>query len=182
MTLLQIISGTDRPKSNALRVATYLHKKYTEQKVKADIIDLQHFPLALIEGGKYRNDIPKIDHFIQPLLDTDGLVFVCPEYNGGYPGILKLFIDYLSYPISLNKKPVCFVGEANSPFGGQRAVEQLQQVIGYRNAHMLPERVFIPRVKDNFDIERGIKNEYQQNLLDEQIKHFIPFVQKFSKQ
>lgn len=179
MVSIQIISGTDRPKSNALRVAAYLQKKYREQKASADIMNLRHFPLAATEGGKYREDTPEVDRYVQPLLEADGLVFVCPEYNGGYPGILKIFIDYLPYPASLNKKPVCLVGESNSPFGGQRAVEQLQQVIGYQNAHILPERVFIPKVKNNFEAETGIKNDYQQNRLEEQINHFIPFVEQF---
>lgn len=181
MVTLQIISGTDRPQSNALRVAKYLHKKYNEYNADASIVDLQHFPLTSTLGGKYRDEVPEIDHFIEPILDADGIIFVCPEYNGGYPGILKMMIDYLPYPSALYKKPVCFVGESNSPFGGQRAVEQLQQVIGYQNAHMLPERVFIPQVKSNFDEETGIKNAYQQNLLDEQVRSFVAFVERFAR-
>ncbi|MDZ7716989.1 MAG: hypothetical protein U5J95_12320 [Balneolaceae bacterium] len=43
----------------------------------------------------------------------------------------------------MDKKPIAFVGEANGAFGGMRAVEQLQQVVGYRHAHVFPERVFI---------------------------------------
>ncbi len=181
MISLQIISGTDRPGSNALRIAHYLRKRYNSAATHAEIIDLQDFPLSAIQGGKYRDEIPAVNRFVQPLLDADGLIFVCPEYNGGYPGILKLFIDYLPYPVSLNKKPVCFVGEANSLFGGLRAVEQLQQVAGYRNAHTLPERVFISRVKENFDEEEGIKDGYQQGLLETQIKNFILFVERFKE-
>ncbi len=181
MLSLQIISGTDRPNSNAIRIAEYLKKRYNRLQAEADIIDLKEFPLSAVKGGKYRDEVPEIDQFVQPLLDADGVIFVCPEYNGGYPGILKFFIDYLPYPVSLNKKPVCFVGEANSLFGGLRAVEQLQQVAGYRNAHILPERVFISRVKENFDIESGIKDAYQQSLLEEQIRSFINFVEKFNE-
>ncbi len=179
MISLQIISGTDRPGSNSLRVSEYLKKRYNAPQIEANIIDLRDFPLSSIQGGKYRDEISSIDKFVQPLLDADGLIFVCPEYNGGYPGILKLFIDYLPYPVSLNKKPICFVGEANSLFGGLRAVEQLQQVAGYRNAHILPERVFISRVKENFNKKEGIKDTYQQSLLEAQIQNFIPFVKQF---
>lgn len=179
MLSIQIISGTDRPNSNAMRVSEYLKERYNKLETKAEIIDLKEFPLSSVKGGKYRDETPEVDQFTQPLLDADGLIFVCPEYNGGYPGILKLFIDYLPYPVSLNKKPLCFVGEANSLFGGLRAVEQLQQVAGYRNAHILPERVFISRVKENFDLETGIKDAYQQNLLDVQIKNFVKFVERF---
>lgn len=176
MVNIEIISGTDRPNSNALRVSRYLQKKYAGLDTDPGIIDLQDFPIEKVAGGPYGDDIRVIDEFVEPLLEADGLVFVCPEYNGGYPGILKLFIDYLPFPESLNKKPVCFVGEATGAFGALRAVEQLQQVAGYRNAHVFPERVFISRVHKNFDEEEGIRDAFQQQLLESQIENFVQYI------
>lgn len=177
---IEIISGTDRPDSNSLRISYYLQKRYREFNANVGITDLKDFPLTSVAGGKYGRDIPEINAFIQPLMKCDGLVIVCPEYNGGYPGILKLFIDYLPFPESLYKKPICFVGEATGSFGGLRAVEQLQQVVGYRNAHVFPERVFISRVHKNFDPEKGIKDSFQQELLEDQIKNYVQFLKDFS--
>lgn len=182
MITLSIISGTDRPNSNALRISNYLKQQYEQEGVSADIIDLRDFPLKEVSGGKYGEDIPAVDQFVDQTIKADGLVIVCPEYNGSYPGILKLFIDYFPFPESLYKKPVALVGEANGSFGALRAVEQLQQVIGYRNAHVFPERVFIPRVDSNFDEEEGIKDEFQQELLKKQIKNFVPFVRDFKEE
>ena len=176
MITLEIISGTDRPNANALRIAHYLKKKYTVLNTEAGIIDLKNFPIGSIKGGRYGKSIPEMEAYIKSLLAADGLVIVCPEYNGGYPGILKLFIDYLPFPKSLNKKPICFVGEANGAFGGLRAVEQLQQVTGYRNAYNFPERVFIPRVHKNFDEEEGIRDTVQQELLETQTKNFVQYI------
>lgn len=173
---LRIISGTDRPASNALRISKYIQREYEKHGVDAGIIDLQDFPIEKVSGGKYGEELPEVDNFVSQAVEADGLVIVCPEYNGGYPGILKLFIDYLPFPESLNKKPVALVGEATGEFGALRAVEQLQQVVGYRNAHVFPERVFIPRIHKNFDPEKGIKNEFQQELLQSQITAFPQFV------
>lgn len=173
---LRIISGTDRPGSNALRISKYIQDEYEKQGIDARVIDLQEFPIEQVSGGKYGDELPEVDSFVKQAVEADGLVFVCPEYNGGYPGILKLFIDYLPFPESLNKKPVALVGEATGDFGALRAVEQLQQVVGYRNAHVYPERVFIPRVHENFDRKEGIKNEFQQELLQSQIAAFPQFV------
>lgn len=181
MINLQIISGTDRRDANALRIAKYLQKQYAqlpESEVQPEIINLQDFPTQEVVGGKYGLETPEeIQSFFQPLLKADALVIVCPEYNGGYPGILKLFIDYLPFPESFDKKPIAFVGEANGAFGGMRAVEQLQQVVGYRHAHVFPERVFISRVNKKFDDEEGIKDAFQQKLLETQIKNFVQFIQ-----
>ncbi len=181
MINIEIVSGTDRPDSNALRISKYLQERYEalDTPVEAGIINLQNFPLQSVVGGEYGKDIPEINDFIKPLMSSDGLVVVCPEYNGGYPGILKLFIDYLPFPESLYKKPVCFVGEATGSFGGLRAVEQLQQVVGYRNAHVFPERVFISRVHKNFDPKEGIKDSFQQELLEDQIKNYVQFLKDF---
>lgn len=180
MINLQIISGTDRPDANAFRISRYLQKEYSKIDafpLEAEILNLQDFPTQEVGGGKYGLHTPNsVKTFFQPLLDADGLVIVCPEYNGGYPGILKLFIDYLPFPESLDKKPIAFVGEANGAFGGMRAVEQLQQVVGYRNAHVFPERVFISRVNKNFDEEEGIKDAFQQQLLESQINNFPQFI------
>lgn len=185
MINLQIISGSDRPNANALRISAYLKKRYEalgDGEIEVGIINLQHFPTAAVEGGKYGSKTPKeVRDFSRPLLLADGLVIVCPEYNGGYPGILKLFIDYLPFPESLDKKPVAFVGEANGAFGAMRAVEQLQQVAGYRNAHVFPERVFISRVNKNFDEEEGIRDDLQQELLDSQVTNFARFVADLKK-
>lgn len=173
---LKIISGTDRPNSNALRVSKYVKGLYQKEGIDADIINLQDYPLADVVGGKYGEDLPNVDAFVQQAVTTDGLIVVCPEYNGGYPGILKLFIDYLPFPGSLEKKPIALIGEANGAFGAMRAVEQLQQVFGYRNAYVYPERVFIPRINKNFDDEKGIKDEFQQQLLLSQVNGFPQFI------
>ena len=181
MISLKIISGTDRPNSNALRVSKYVQGKYQEEGISADIIDLQDFPLDRVVGGKYGVELPAVDNFVEQAVTGDGLVVVCPEYNGGYPGILKLFIDYLPFPSSLDKKPIALIGEANGAFGAMRAVEQLQQVFGYRNAHIFPERVFISRVNENFDDEKGIRDQFQQQLLEDQINGFPDFVKNLQE-
>lgn len=173
---LQIISGTDRPNSNALRISKYVQHQYQEEGIEANIIDLQEFPLEQVSGGRYGEHLPEVDAFVSRGVEADGLVIICPEYNGGYPGILKLFIDYMPFPGSLDKKPIAMVGEANGAFGAMRAVEQLQQVVGYRNAHVFPERVFIARVNENFDEETGIKDDFQQQLLMSQISGFPQFI------
>ncbi len=95
---LRIISGTDRPNSNALRISKYVQRQYQKEGIDAKIIDLQEFPLEQVVGGKYGEDRPEVDAFVRQAIKADGLVMMFPEYNGGYTGILKLFIDYMPFP------------------------------------------------------------------------------------
>ena len=110
-------------------------------------------------------------------MKADGLVFVIPEYNGSFPGILKVFIDYLPFPEAFEKMPMAFIGEAAGAFGGLRSVEQFQMIANYRNALQFPERVFISRVTQEFDPEDGIEDDFKQKLLLSQVNNFIKFVE-----
>lgn len=176
MIKLEIISGTDRPHSNAMRVSKYVQRLYRDAGAEADILDMQDFPLEAVKGGQYGEDIPEVKQFIKPVLAADGLVMVVPEYNGSFPGILKLFIDYLPFPRAFEKLPISFIGESSGSFGALRAVEQLQLVAGYRNAYVFPERVFISRIHENFDEKRGVLNEMQRKLLFSQVENFTQYV------
>lgn len=173
---LNIISGTDRANSHALKIARHLEPRYEKLGAEAEIISLEDFPLCDVAGGKYRKQIKSVGEFNARVLNCDGLIFVIPEYNGSFPGILKMFIDYLPFPSAFEKLPICMVGEATGTFGALRAVEQFQGVCGYRNAYIFPERVFIPHVKDNFDEKEGIRNSFENELLTDQIHNFYAFV------
>ena len=46
---------------------------------------------------------------------------------------------------------MAFTGVAAGMFGALRPVEQLQQVFGYRNACIFPERVFVMKVHESLN-------------------------------
>ncbi|MEO1022352.1 MAG: NADPH-dependent FMN reductase [Bacteroidota bacterium] len=172
---IKIISSTDRPNSMASRISSYVQGLYEKEGAKAEVISLEDFPLQDVVGGRYGADIPSVTKFRDPILNADGLVFVIPEYNGGFPGILKIFVDYLPFPGAFEKLPMSFIGEASGAFGALRAVEQFQMIANYRNALQFPERVFIQRVNKEFG-EDGLKNEFTQKLLLDQVRGFVDFI------
>jgi chromate reductase, NAD(P)H dehydrogenase (quinone) len=176
MSRIVLLSGTDRPHSKALEISHYLQPHFEVLGNVTEIVSLEDYPLQSVIGGKYGKDIPEVIEFNERVTSADGLVFIVPEYNGSFPGILKLFIDYLPFPGSFRKLPMAFIGEAAGAFGALRAVEQLQQICGYRNAIMFPERVFIQRVKQNFDPVDGIKDEKANGFLNDLIENFSKFV------
>ncbi len=174
---IKIISSTDRPNSWALKVSNYVATLYKSENTDVEVISLEDFPLSDVVGGKYGKKIESVEKFRDPILKADGLVFVIPEYNGSFPGILKVFIDYLPFPEAFEKMPMAFIGEAAGAFGGLRSVEQFQMIANYRNALQFPERVFISRVTQEFDPEDGIEDDFKQKLLLSQVNNFIKFVE-----
>ncbi len=176
MSTITILSGTDRPGSQALKIARYIKPMYEKQGVEARVVSLEDFPLNEVAGGKYGRSLPGVEAFREGVIASDGIVMVVPEYNGSFPGILKLFIDYLPFPEAFDKMPIAYIGEAAGAFGALRAVEQLQLVCSYRNAHNYRERVFLQRVSKIFDESEGIKDEFVAELLQSQIQGFIRFI------
>ena len=181
MKRIVLLSATDRPNSKAIEIAGYLKRKFINEGALPEIVSLEEYPLTSVAGGRYGDAIPEVEAFNERILSADGVVFIVPEYNGSFPGILKMFIDYLPFPRAFKNLPLAFVGEASGAFGGLRAVEQLQQICGYRNALMFPERVFIQRVNQNFSPETGISDVKTNEFLDSLIQNFTEFVSEMKQ-
>jgi len=172
---IHILSSTDRPGSNALKVANYV-SGLMDKEIENEVFSLEDFPFNDVVGGRYGDDIKSVDEYNERFLDADGILFIVPEYNGGFPGVLKLFIDYLPFPEALEKMPVSIIGEAAGSFGALRPIEHLQGILGYRNALLYPERIYIKDVNNTFDEEDGLNSDKLQQLLEKKIKGFAEFV------
>lgn len=175
MIKVHVLSSTDRPDSNAWKVTNYIDT-ILSKNVETKLFTLRDYPLKDLHGGKYGDTPDSVKQFNKEFLDADGYIFVIPEYNGGFPGILKVFFDYLPFPEAMEKRPVSLIGEAAGSFGALRPVEQFEQLLIYRKAYVYPERMFIQRVNSTFDPEKGLSNETLQGLLVSQLEGFPAFV------
>jgi NAD(P)H-dependent FMN reductase len=174
--MIVIVSGTNRPGSNTRRIADLVLAAYTELGVPARILDLRELPPSLYSPDAYAAKPPEFEPFAKAVLEAHGLVVVTPEYNGSFPGVLKVFIDHLKFPESFESKPVCFIGLAAGIWGALRSVEQLQQIFGYRNAHIFPSRVFMPGIGGLLDAAGALKDPELQGRLRRQAEGFAGFV------
>lgn len=99
--------------------------------VDLEVIDLQKWQLPWIDGpdnpmmGTY--PAGKVQEWAAAIKSFDGFVIITPEYNHGYPGVLKNALDLLY--AEWHHKPVGFIGYSGSDSGGIRAIEQLRQVV-----------------------------------------------------
>lgn len=175
-----ILAGTDREGSNTLKVSEIIKEFYKSEGEEVEIIDLREVKKSLETGPHYGKNQPDfILHYTEKVLHAEGLIVVVPEYNGSMPGILKYFIDHLKFPESFEYRPVCFVG-LGGIFGGLRPVEHLQQVFGYRNAFIYPERVFLINIWNQLK-ENRIQDPLMSQLLIKQVRGFRRFVDALNK-
>jgi NAD(P)H-dependent FMN reductase len=176
--MISLIVGTNRPGSNTRKVAAQLEEFYAGLKVPLRVLDLAQLPPEIFSPGSYAGKPKAFQPFAEAVLQSDGLHVVMPEYNGGIPGILKYFIDMLKFPESFERRPVCFTGLAAGTWGALRPVEQLQQIFGYRNAYLYPERVFLPQINNLLDASGRLKDAELLARLKAQADGFTDFVER----
>ena len=138
-------------------------------------MNIKDVGLGELDKESYGDEKPKaLNDAVEELLKTDGLVVIVPEYNGSMPGALKYFIDHWRYPESFEHRPVAFIG-LGGRFGGLRPVEHLQQVFGYRNSFIYPDRVFLHNVWGLIK-DATIEDDLICKLLKSQAQGFCRFI------
>lgn len=180
--MFYILCGTNRPGSRSLEICNLVKPLYEKTFKNVEIISLEDLELNKLTNNSYgEGEKPEsVTNAIEKLNKAEGLLVVCPEYNGSMPGALKYFIDFWSYPKTFEYRPVGFIGLGGA-FGGLRPVEHLQQVFGYRNAFILPNRVFLQNIW-NILKDGKITDEFANKLLTEQADKFYKFVSGLNDQ
>ena len=181
MSKILVVSGTNRPGSNTRKIVTHLLEIYAALGDPADLLDLADLPPEIFHPSSYATKPASFAPIAQSVVDARGLHIVTPEYNGSVPGIMKYFIDMLKFPESFERKPVAFTGLAAGMWGALRPVEQLQAIFGYRNAHLYPERVFMPSINDHISSEDRLVNEDWLARLRTQAEGFSTFTKTLSR-
>ncbi len=121
---IPVILGTTRQgrkSENAARLVAEETKKRTG--VETELIDLRAIPMRLDDEGEEIKD----PGFSATIERSDALILVVPEYNHGYPGLLKHALD-----TNLKEyihKAVGLCGVSAGPFGGSRVIEHLLPVM-----------------------------------------------------
>jgi NAD(P)H-dependent FMN reductase len=161
MIKIKILTGSVRPGRFNIQPATWIYKLAKERKdIDVELLDLQEINLPFLD----EEATPSEAHYTKEhtkkwsaiIGETDGFVFVTPEYNHSYSPALKNAIDYLFY--EWNYKPVSFVSYG-SLAGGSRAVEHLRAVAAEIKMYDLREQIMLPNYWDNLND----KGEYQFN-------------------
>lgn len=172
--MITIISGTNREGSYS-RVVAEIYGEILEQSNQTfRIIDLKDLPPDFIFSASFENTGGHTGfNEIQSQVDeSEKFVFVVPEYNGSFPGVLKAFIDGLRYPDSFQGKTAALVGLASGHMGGALALSHLTDVLHYMGMMVLPIKPRLPRI-GKILVDRKFADEVYSGLLEDQAKMLI---------
>lgn len=170
-----VVCGTNRAGALSRLLAKEVAESYRDRGHDVDLLDMNELPPEVLDANAYKEKSESLQAIVDRFLACDGAVFVVPEYNGSYPGILKLFVDMLPYPEGFDSRPCAFIGLAAGEFKSLRAVEHFQQVAGYRNAHIYPRRMFIGQSFQQF-ADGKLADEELGKRLQTQTDGFLEFV------
>lgn len=174
--MITIISGTNRPHANARIVAEIYAGLLNERGIESQILDLVHLPKDFIETALYKNcGLDEEFNRLTDLLEkSEKVVFIIPEYNNSFPGVLKAFIDGFSYPNALRNKKSALVGISTGTQGGAIAVSHFTDVLNYLGVHVLAAKPRLMFIHKNL-AEGKLTNPLYLQLLQEQADQLIAF-------
>ena len=166
--MITIISGSGREDNLTKKVALEYQRILIEKNITAGIYSLDAINATL------RNDL-----FIQAenelLLPADKFIIIMPEYNGSYPGILKLMIDNSDVKNVWWHKKVLLTGVSTGRAGNLRGMEHLTGVLLHLKMLVHPNRLPISIADKLMDAQNRFSDASTINAIHTQLDEFLRF-------
>jgi len=151
---IPLILGTARQGRKSEQVANFVLSEMRKRpELETELIDVRELKMTLNDAGEEMKD----SEFAKKMVRADGLAIVVPEYNHGYPGLLKHALDMCLEEYI--HKAVGFCGVSAGPFGGARVIENLLPVVRELGLTVTFTDVNFSKVKDAFDEGGNLKEE-----------------------
>lgn len=170
-----VISATNRPDNKTNFFAIACKKILEKRALKADFFSLLDIPPEFLLPHIYEYDSsplsPIVEKFISP---ADKFIFILPEYNGSYPGILKVFIDAI-LPKHFKGKKALLIGTSSGRAGNLRGMDHLTGVLHYLKVEVYSQKLPISSIDRLMDEEGNITDPLTVKLIEQLIAEFVEF-------
>ena len=180
---IPVILGSTRRGRHSPKVARFIAERMRRnERIETEILDLAEYNFPIMEERlRLRDDPPPgLKEFSEKIGRADSLVIVTPEYNNGYPGVLKNALDYL-LP-EYQRKPIAIVTVSAGGFGGINCLAQLRLVTLGMGAFPIPAALPVSRVQDSFDEEGNPKDESYEKRAQAFIAEVLFFAEAIAVQ
>lgn len=158
-----VILGTVRTNSYSARVAGWIRSLAEQQGLGSELIDLEQFNLPRL----YDKLDPVADPWREIVEGADGYIFVVPEYNHSFPGVMKDALDY-AYK-QYNRKPALIVSVSDGQYGGVRMAEHFIPLLVNFGMVPIKHMVHISNVDKVYEAggpDEGLTEKMQKSLTE----------------
>lgn len=181
---ITVLTGSNRPGRFNIQPARWIADlAKSNEDIEVNLVDLQELQLPFLDESvppsmnNYSHAHTKA--WSKVVNESDGFIFVTPEYNHSYSAVLKNALDFLFH--EWNYKPVAFVSYG-ALVAGSRAVEHLRTVVSELKMYDLREQVLIPNYWEHLN-EKGQYefNDRNKSAAEAMLKALIFWAQEMKQ-
>lgn len=166
--MITIISGSSRQDNNTKKVALEYQRLLKQKNIEASVLALDDTPMT------ERN--PAFIKIEKELLEpAERFIIIMPEYNGSYPGILKLMIDNTVVSKVWWYKKVLLTGVSTGRAGNLRGMEHLSGSLLHMKMLVHYNRLPISLVDKLMNEHGQFSDEPTLKAVNTQINEFLDF-------
>ncbi len=166
--MITIIAGTNRKGSMTLKTANIYRN-----------ILLAHTPdvqlLSLEDKTVWERGATMLELESQFLIPATKFLFIMPEYNASFPGILKIMMDNSDIKNCWWHKKAALVGLSDGRAGNLRGIEHMTSILNYLKVNVLYNKVLLSKVKEEIGTDANILKPTTEHLIHSQIEEFLKF-------
>lgn len=172
--MITLLNATNRP-DNRTSIITKTYQQFLISSEAAfQVLTLEEInPIYMVKQSIGEKQ-PEFEAIVEQYIGkSDKLMIVMPEYNGSFPGILKLFIDAMPHK-ALEGKKISLTGVATGRGGNLRGMDQLTGILHYLHAHVMPYKLPISGISALIR-DGKIADEIVLRDIQKQIAQFIVY-------
>lgn len=178
---IAVLVGSNRKESFNKKLAVFMQKRY-QATAEFEILPIEQLPMYNQDDELTPPEI--VTDIKQKVAQSNGVLFVTPEYNHSIPAFLKNAIDWFSRvdKVMVNK-PVLIVGSSPGVLGTVRAQMHLRQILNSPgiSALTLPgNEVFIGAVHEKLDESGNLVHVPTIQFIDTAMDNYINWIKKQS--
>jgi len=163
-----IVSGTNRPQSNTLKIARQYRDLLLQRGVEATLLSLEG--LNVLERSA---EYIRIEEAL--LIPAPKFIFISPEYNGSIPGVLKCMFDVSDIEKVWRGKKALLTGVSSGRAGNLRGMEHLTGILHYLKVTVHHNKLPISVVNTLLDGAGAIADPSTLRAVNLQLDEFMEF-------
>ncbi len=161
-----IIAGTNRAGSNTLKVAQEYQRILQEKGISASLLSLEGVNVLVRDA-----DFERIENEL--IIPATHYIFVSPEYNGSFPGVLKMLFDTGKTHALWWYKKALLTGVSTGRAGNLRGMDHLTGILHHIKVTVHPNQLPISSVDKLLGVDGHFSDPNTLQSIHQQLDDFI---------
>ncbi len=173
--MITIVSSTNRSGSKSLAVANIYHSILKAKNAEAQVLSLTALPRDFAFADLYGQRSEEMQSIVSQYVEqSDKFIFIIPEYNGSFPGVLKTFLDGI-HPKFFKDKKAAIIGLSDGRAGNLRGQDHLTGILHYLKMHVHYNKPKLSLIDSLLDANDQLVDEHTVKILNDHADAVVLF-------